>query len=304
MRASRLLLIALAAVLFLPIASANAKLSATVTVQPDGNGTRVVAALTSDKALAKRKRPNSVSLAGKNTTFALTKVKGTAAPGTWRSALLTGKRAATAQGLIGSVVRVIVTAPQGKSTLSVTALAPPVGNVPGTQTPTGTTTPTPIPGANPTPAPTPTPAPAPTSLFGTPSAPLVGQPALDALLPYFTNARFTDCPLGWPNCAVEERYGIYANGNQWYCRLTFSSGADIHSFGNNLTVTGASQAVDGSWAISYAILTYSNIVNYRWDVSPLGAATGAYWREGVNVNGPPTSTMTGMQWMRGAMDCP
>ena len=167
--------------------------------------------------------------------------------------------------------------------------------LPGTETPTEST-PT-------TPEPTPTGPTAPTSLFGTPAAALVGQPAAEAIVPFLLDARFTDCVAGWPNCAVEHRYSQFASGDHYYCRLTSTSGADINSYANNLTVTGANQATDGSWAVSYAVLSYGNVVNYRWDVTPLGAATGQYWGPSVPTSGPPSDVLTGYQWVRGAKDC-
>jgi hypothetical protein len=93
------------------------------------------------------------------------------------------------------------------------------------------------------------------------------------------NSRFTDCPPGWPNCAVEERYNHCAgggqSGNQEYHRLTPSSGSDIHAYGQ-YSVTGAAAHPDGSWGVEYQLASYGNTTFYSWNVAANGSVTGLY----------------------------
>lgn len=276
-------LIVLLTALALP-ASATAAVKATISVQRSATAATVTVVVTGAAA-----RPASASVTFGKSVITLKRVSGNAKRSTWRSSAVTGARRAAIVAGINKRVAVKVTISGRTRTLRATATetvaaAP---NDPGTPT---------------TPATPNTPA-APTSLFGTPATALTGQQALEALQPYLVDARFTDCVAGWPNCAVEERYSAFPNGDHWYCRLTSSSGSDIKSYGSSLTITGAQQATDGSWAISYAILSYGNITNYRWDVTPLGAATGQYWGPGVSTGGPPSQVIPGLQWVRGARDC-
>ncbi len=281
--------------------TAQAALTSVVRVQPDGSGARIVATLSTDKPLRASQRPTSVSVSSKGKSYPLSKVKGTTkggAPGTWQSAVLKGKKLTAANALVGKKVSVGIKSPGGTKTLKSVAQgpapAPGGGTVPG---PAAGTTPaapiTPVPGGS-----------APTSLFGNPPAPLEGQAALTAIQPFFIGSTFTDCPAGWPNCAVEQRYSFHPDGSHYYCRLTSTSGADINAVGSELTFTGASQATDGSWAISYAIRSYGNIVYYRWDVSPQGIVNGSYWGPGADpATMAPTSTAGPLQWVSGAKTC-
>lgn len=273
-------LIVLLASMALP-ASASAAVKATITVERTATAATVTVVVTGTAA-----RPAATSVTFGKSVIKLKRVSGNAKQSTWRSAALTGARRIAIVAAINRRVAVKVTI-KGKSR---TLRAKATETVAATPTDPGTpTTPT-------TPA-------TPTSLFGTPATALTGRPALEALQPYLANARFTDCVAGWPNCAVEERYSAFPNGDHWYCRLTSSSGSDIKAYGSSLTITGAQQATDGSWAISYAIMSYGNITNYRWDVTPLGAATGQYWGPNVSTAGPPSQVISGMQWVRGARDC-
>lgn len=281
------LIVAVAVLLAAP-AGAGAKLKVQVWASvTDASAT--VTAVVSGTA----KAPSAVRVTYGKTTVALRRTTGTKARSAWRSAGLTGARRAAVAAGRGGRVRVAVTIAGKRRTLTTTskdtsapvpsAGTPPAGTAPGTPAPAGPS--------------------APASLFGTPAAKLTGQDAAAALQPYLVDSRFTDCVAGWPNCAVEHRYGIFASGDHYYCRLTSTSGSDINAYASNLTITGAEQETSGAWALSYAVLSYGDIVNCRWDVTPAGAATGQYWGPGVSTAGPASEVITGMQWVRGARDC-
>lgn len=162
----------------------------------------------------------------------------------------------------------------------------------------------PTPGA-PTPgAPT---APGPTDgpPFAPPGKDLTGSPAANAILPFLANSSFTDCVGGWPTCAVEERYGHFADGTMFYCRLTSSSGSDIINGGRAFQIIGADQKADGSWAVTLQIASYDNqSTYYTWTVSTTGVATGLYWGPGSSPQtGPATQSVGPLQWVRGARNC-
>jgi hypothetical protein len=166
-------------------------------------------------------------------------------------------------------------------------------------------------GAAPAPAPVapapvaPAPSPAGTPpLFPPPAAATTGNAAYDEIKGYFADSRFTDCPTGWPTCAVEERYSHFANSDQYYCRLTPSSGSDIKSYGQISRISGAEHHADGSWIVEYYLSSYGNTVFYSWTVSPYGVTTGRYWRPGRDPSsGPPDQSLGPLQWVRGARDC-
>lgn len=163
---------------------------------------------------------------------------------------------------------------------------------------------TPTPGA-PTPG-TPT-APGPTDgpPFAPPGKDLTGSPAANAILPFLANSSFTDCAAGWPTCAVEERYGHFADGTMFYCRLTSSSGSDIINQGRAFQIIGADQKADGSWAVTLQVASYDDqAVYYTWTVTATGVATGLYWGPGSSPqSGPPTQSIGPLQWVRGARNC-
>lgn len=165
-------------------------------------------------------------------------------------------------------------------------------------------TPAPTPGA-PTPgAPT---APGPTDgpPFAPPGKDLTGSPAANAILPFLANSTFTDCVTGWPTCAVEERYGHFADATMFYCRLTSSSGSDIVNQGRAFQIIGADQKADGSWAATIQVASYDNqAVYYTWNVSTTGVANGLYWGPGASPQSdPPTQAVGPLQWVRGARNC-
>ncbi len=158
------------------------------------------------------------------------------------------------------------------------------------------------PPTNPTTPTTPT-TPGTTPLFTAPGVDSTGNAAWEAVKGYFANSTLTDCPAGWPNCAVEERYGIFENGTQWYCRLTPTSQSDIRSVSSIIRPIGAEQKADGSWGVSYQVDSYGNLHHYTVRVAANGAATVQWWGSGVDPSGPPSEVKTGLVWMRGAKDC-
>ncbi len=153
-----------------------------------------------------------------------------------------------------------------------------------------------------------TPAPAPPTdgpPFAPPGHDLTGNPAAQAILPFLANSTFTSCVAGWPNCSVEERYGHFADGSFYYCRLTPSSGSDIINAAHPFTIIGADQKADGSWAVTLQVFSYGNALTYyTWTVATNGATTGLYWGPGSNPQtNAPTQQITGLQWVRGARNC-
>lgn len=155
-----------------------------------------------------------------------------------------------------------------------------------------------------TPPPTTPTTPGTTPLFTAPGVDSTGNAAWEAVKGYFANSTLTDCPAGWPNCPVEQRYGYFADGTTWYCRLTSTSGSDIRSQATITQIVGAEQKADGSWAVSYQDLAYGYNHFYTVRVSANGAGTVQYWASGVDPNtSAPSEVYTGLQWMRGAKDC-
>lgn len=159
-----------------------------------------------------------------------------------------------------------------------------------------------VPGLPPAPEP-PTPPGTPPPLFAAPGVDRTGNEAWEAIKGYFADSTVTTCPAAWPNCAVEERYGFFANGTHWYCRLTPTSQSDIRSVGTIQQIIGAEQKADGAWGVSFALDSYGNTVYYSVRVAANGSADVQYWGPGADTNSPPTSVNTGMIWMRGAKDC-
>jgi hypothetical protein len=120
------------------------------------------------------------------------------------------------------------------------------------------------------------PSPAPKGgLFEAPGTKLEGEAAKPFLQKYLLNSTFTDCPAGWPNCAVEQRYSHSADNSFYYCRLTSTSGADIRSTGE-YGVDNARVEPDGSWIFHEVVYAYGNYSEYEWQVAANGVVTGAY----------------------------
>jgi hypothetical protein len=145
------------------------------------------------------------------------------------------------------------------------------------------------------------PGPAPTGMFEKPSGELTGQAAFDHFSRYFLNSRFTDCPAGWPNCAVEERYDQCANYSWAYHRYTPTSGSDINSYGS-YTVTGAAAHPDGSWQVEYVVDAYGSQSFYSWDVAPAGTVIGRYWAPGTAPPSPPSQNLGPLRYQQ-PTDC-
>jgi hypothetical protein len=140
-----------------------------------------------------------------------------------------------------------------------------------------------------------------TPLFEKPSGELTGPPAYDHFSRYFLNSRFTDCPAGWPNCAVEERYDHCSNGAWAYHRYTPTSGADINSYGT-YTVTGAAAHADGSWGVEYVVDAYGTQSFYSWDVAADGTVVGRYWAPGNAPPSPPNQSLGPLRYQQ-PTDC-
>ncbi len=143
--------------------------------------------------------------------------------------------------------------------------------------------------------------PGPQQLFEKPSGELTGQDAFNHFSRYFLNSRFTDCPAGWPNCAVEERYDHCSNYAWAYHRYTPTSGADINSYGS-YTVTGAAAHPDGSWGVEYIVDAYSTQSFYSWDMAANGTVVGRYWAPGNGPPNPPNQQLGPLQWKQ-PTDC-
>ncbi|MCU0312933.1 MAG: hypothetical protein MUC84_02580 [Solirubrobacteraceae bacterium] len=166
---------------------------------------------------------------------------------------------------------------------------------------------TPVPGPAPaTPAPNAptTPPAADGPPFSPPGRDLTGTEAANALLKFVANSSFTDCVPGWPNCAVEERYGHFADATMFYCRLTSTSGADIINQGRSFQIIGAEQKADGGWGVTLQVASYDNqAVYYTWSVTTAGVATGLYWGPGKDPRTDQGEGLGPLQWVRGARNC-
>jgi hypothetical protein len=140
----------------------------------------------------------------------------------------------------------------------------------------------------------PRPAPGPQGLFEPPGRKLEGNEALPFLQRYLANSTFTDCPAGWPNCAVEERYSHFSDGSFYYCRLTPTSGSDIRS-SQSYQVQNAVVEADGSWTFNEAV---SGGGFYEWRVASGGQVVGAY-----SFEGGPVEQLGPFQYVSGGRDC-
>jgi hypothetical protein len=277
----RVVLPAALAILVVAPAPAGAAFTARPSIQTKSGVTRIVVTLSSPARLSAAARPRAVSVRIGSRSYKLARAGARAAAvsqGTWRSA---GYRGAAAQRLVaaqGKSVKVKVVTRRGTRTISTKIAAPP---------------------APPAPAPTPpVPAPAPQPLFAKPPAEQSGQPAYDGFKQYFLNSRFTDCPAGWPACAVEERYNHCPDGSWEYHRLTPTSGSDINAYGT-YTVTGAAYHVDGSWAVEY-IVNSSAQSFYSWSVAADGTVTGLYWAPGTAPPAPASQQLGPLRWQQPA----
>jgi hypothetical protein len=148
------------------------------------------------------------------------------------------------------------------------------------------------PAAPPAPAPTPS-----SSLFEAPGRKLEGNDAKPFLEKYLINSTFTDCPAGWPNCAVEQRYS-HTSGGFYYCRLTSVSGADIVNGAKNYQVQNAVVEPDGSWTFNEQVENSGGSSFYEWHVATNGVVNGAY-----QFNGGATEQLGPLQYLHVAKDC-
>jgi hypothetical protein len=133
-------------------------------------------------------------------------------------------------------------------------------------------------------------------LFEPPGRKLEGQEAVPFLERYLLNSTFTDCPAGWPNCAVEERYSHTSEGSFFYCRLTSTSGSDIINGARAYQVQNAVVEADGSWTFNEVVDNYGSPSYYEWHVAVNGVVTGAYQFNEIQQLGP-------LQYVSGARDC-
>jgi hypothetical protein len=139
----------------------------------------------------------------------------------------------------------------------------------------------------------------PQPLFERPNGELTGQDAFNHFSRYFLNSRFTDCPAGWPNCAVEERYDHCPDATFVYHRYTPSSGSDINTY-SDYTVTGAVAHQDGSWGVEYTENRFGNF--YSWDVLADGTVNGRYWSGSNRPPNPPNQLLGPLRWKQ-PTDC-
>lgn len=269
------------------VPAAQAAVTAKASVETAKNVTRVVVTLSGVKGLKPNKRPTAVTAKSGALTFRLKKVSATK----WQSGGLGAPVVTAVKALAGKKIQVVVRSKSGATTLRPVLSVPTTGGV----TPGGTAPPPPPPppGAQP--------------LFGTPpSQNLTGPAAVEHFKQYFLNSRFTDCPSGWPNCSVEEKYDHCPDGSWSYFRLTPSSGSDINSQGS-YRVTGAEAKTDGSWGVEYIsrLGTSTSYSFYSWSISASGAVTGRYWSpvdppwsEFNLPTVPPDQLLSGLVWTR------
>lgn len=143
-----------------------------------------------------------------------------------------------------------------------------------------------------------------TVLFPAPGVDREGSEAWEAVKGYFADSTMTDCPAGWPNCAVEYRFSVANDSTHWFCRLTNSAGSDIRSVGRVLSILGAAQKADGSWGVSFQLDSYGNTTTYTHFVNANGIGYVQYWGPGIDPNvNPPSEEYPNLTWIRGAKDC-
>jgi hypothetical protein len=286
MTASRIAMPVALAILVMAPASAGAALTARTSIQTKSGVTRIAVTLSSPTRLSAASRPRAVSVRIGSRSYKLTRAGARAAAvslGTWRSAGYRGTAAKRLVAAQGKSVKIKVTTRRGTRTISAKIAAAPVAPTPPTA---------------PAPAPAP-PAPGAQPLFAKPPAEQTGQPAFDGFKRYFLDSRFTDCPPGWPACAVEERYNHCPDGSWEYHRLTPTSGSDINAYGS-YQVTGAAYHVDGSWAVEYVVTTSAQSF-YSWRVAADGTVTGGYWAPGsAPPPAPPSQQLGPLRWQQPA----
>jgi hypothetical protein len=135
-------------------------------------------------------------------------------------------------------------------------------------------------------------------LFEPPGRKLEGNDAVPFLQRYLFDSTFTDCPAGWPNCSVEQRYSHTSSGFFYYCRLTSVSGADIINGAKAYQVQNVVVEADGSWTFNEQVENSGGSSFYEWHVATNGAVNGAY-----QFNGGAFEQIGGLQYVSGARDC-
>lgn len=267
------------ALLLVAVPAAEAKHRATASLATKAGKTRLTVKLASTKRYTRASTPRSVKASAGKATYALSRTKRTGKSQTWVSKALTGKAAAGLAAAGGKQIRITVRTRRGKRTHKPVLKAPGTGGGGGGGG-----------GA--------------TGLFARPAQPLTGNAAFNHIARYFVNSRITDCPGGWPNCAVEQRYNHCSGGGTsggWeYRRLTPTSGSDINSVGQ-YAIAGAEVKADGSWVVEYVSEAYSSQSFYHWEVAQDGSATGAYWGPGIDPRTTgPSERYTGFRWQQPA----
>jgi hypothetical protein len=139
--------------------------------------------------------------------------------------------------------------------------------------------------------------PGPAPLFDPPGKKLEGNDAKPFLEKYLINSTFTDCPAGWPNCAVEQRYS-HTSGGFYYCRLSSVSGADIINGAKNYQVQNVVVEADGSWTFNEQVENSGGSSFYEWHVATNGVVNGAY-----QFNGGAIEQLGPLQYLHVAKDC-
>jgi hypothetical protein len=132
--------------------------------------------------------------------------------------------------------------------------------------------------------------------FQAPGRRLVGQEAMAFLQRYLWNSTFTDCPEGFPNCSLEERYSHTSGGAFYYCRLSLDHGSDVVNGPRGYQVQSAIVEADGSWTFSEVVDNNGSPVVYEWHLAADGVVSGLYRSGGVEQLGP-------FQYVSGARDC-
>lgn len=277
-RTRQLIPVLLAALLLAP-AGADAKSHAAISAEAQGTKWRLVVTL-SGSAPPASARPRAVTVRAGRQAWKLAKPRARSGLGRWTTKAQSGRRGAAIRALVGKKVTVTIRTRQftSRQRLAVAGPQPAAADE---------VLPVPGPAAPATPAPV-----APQGKFARPASELTGMPAFEHFKQYFLNSVFTDCPAGWPSCAVEERY-LHCQSGAWeYKRLTPVSGADVTTSGA-YEITGASAHPDGSWDVDYMSKVGDSRGFYSWKVTADGVASGAYQGPG-GVN---QQTLGPMQWM-------
>jgi len=252
-----LAVLAAVAVSLLVAGPASAGVRASASVQSASGGTRLAVKVARKGSFGARQRPTAVTVKAGGRSYRLRRPAARNGLGTWRSKVYRGSAAERLTALAGRSARIVVRSRSGARTLRTrVGGTAPVGGGEGGSTPPPSSAP-----------------------FEKPPGELTGEAAFAHISRYFVDSRFTDCPAGWPACAVEERYNHCAGGgqtgNQEYHRYTPSSGSDINAYGQ-YQVTGAAAHPDGSWGVEYNLFAYGNQTFYSWNVAADGTVRGVY----------------------------